>query len=835
MQPGDRIVLTHASHPGDADYTVIKTVKEVLTATTLNVTSTFKTAETTKIGTASILYRIEHAIDDVEIDNASYVTIVGNVITIRTGASGIRTLYESASRVVNYGKIYVGYREMRTDLQSLQTINSTDEIEGALGRLDERNPLAVGVSVALANTGNPIQAFGVASDDLLGHQSARDRLSSRDDIYAIVTVTDPENGLTKSDWVGVISMWKAHCVAYAAYDKAKFRVVLGSYEDLPTEKSSAPPSTTGYTLAGDPASDYDVFVDPAVTTEFVTRGVTDDHLLDVAHAVDAALNTLGSGKTIFASDYAGAKALRGAIGERRIRTTALAKYAGAHAAESCCYAVREPLLRSEGATPKVATTNVAVGEGTGGDATYVKLTKTNAFTGVLVGDVVHVQGCPTVTAYNGGWLVKTYVDASNIVLQLTYSADDTAANVDVYAVNASGASGTASTAPNNILKTGAFTGVAAGDILYVLRDTGTPGNVGMWVITNVVDANNVRVSGGPGNLAASTTTDFAVFSIAKQSNGAASVTVRQRLTRLRDDSASFLSTVRAGEDIEIPYPAATGTTHWDTATTQWPIDAIVSDELLDADLDDLEELAPEDFIAGFNGDCSYRVNIDLNPTSQVEELNTITASLANSRAVMVWPNKVLVSGVQNELTEIQSQQSGQYLACAVGGMVAGLPSHQGLTYLGISGISQIYNSNMYFTDDQLTALRNGGWYVFVQDSEASLPYTIHEVTTDVTTYESGEFMAVKNLDYVSLFLKDIVEPFTGRYNITLETLNLIRSSLVAGIKFLELRIFPRIGSPVIEGSISSVNQNETEVDRVEVYVSLDMPKVLNRVALHLLV
>lgn len=834
--PGDRLVMTKGTDPGVADHTVIKTVSEVVSGTQLKVTSTFKDAEVTALGASSILWRVEHQLDDTEVDKALYTTIVGNSITVKTGSSGIRVLYADASRMVNFGKIYIGYRELRTNLQSMQTINSSDAIEATLGRVDERNPLATGVFVAMSNTGTPIQAYGVESDDLAGHQSARDSLSARDDVYAIVPVTDQENGLTEADWVSVISMWKAHCVAYAAYDKAKFRVVLGSYETLPTEKSSAPPSTTGYTLPGDPSSDYDVFVDPAVATAFVTAGVTDDHLLDVAHATYATLETIADTKTIFSSTYGGAKTLRGAIGEKRIRTTAAKKFSTGHAAEVCAYTVREPILRSEGATPKVATTTVALAAGSGGDSLLVKLTKTNAFGSVAAGDVVHVQGC-TKAAYNGGWLVKSKTDASNIVLYLAYDTDDDEADyVDIYTPAISSYNGDSATGPNSVTKPGAFANVAADDLLFILRDTSNAANVGLWVITNVLSANSVRVSGGADNLLESTgTVEFAVFSSAKASNGNATVTVRQRLTRLRDDAAHFMTTVTAGEDIEIPYPAETDSTKWDTSTTQWKIDAVVSDELLDADLDDLEELAPESFIAGYNGDCSYRVNIDLSPDSQIEELNTITASLANSRCLMVWPNACSLSGVQNELTGVSSVQSGQYLACGVGGMVAGMPSHQGFTFLGLTGVSQIYNSNQYFTDDQLTDLRDGGWYVFVQESAASLPYTIHEVTTDVTTYESGEFMFVKNLDFVSLYLKDVAAPFLGKYNITTETLSLIKGSLEAGLKYLQLRIFPRIGTPVIDGTIERVEQNETETDRIEVYASLDMPKVVNRIALHLLV
>ena len=835
---GDRLILTHTAHAGDAAWTVVKTVSRIVDATNIRVTDCFNRSpnpDTDKIGTANVLWRIEHRLDDQAIDADAYTTIVGNAITIKTSSTGIRVVYEAISWPVNFAKMYVGYRELRTDLQDVLRINSIDDIPTYIGRVDERNPLAAGVSVAMGNTGTPVQAFGVKSDDLTGHTSARDRMSSRSDIYAIVPAT---SSIVGADWVSVHAMWTAHCLAFEDPDKSKFRVVIGSYETLPTEKSSAPPSLTGSTLPGNPATDYyDIFVDPAAETKFVTNGITADLVLDVARSSggDAGMSNVGAGLHIFSSTYAGARRLLGALGEKRARTTTAvgSKWTAGYSAARCCYAMRDKLLRTEDGSPKASLTTVAISEGADAYEGFVQLTKSSGFTGVLVGDVVHVQAAGN-SAYNGGWLVKAVIDTSNIVLHLAYGTTSTAAaNVDIYQPNAFGAAATASTTPNRIVKTGAFTNVAAGDILYVLRDTGTAANVGMWIVTTVISANEVRVAGGASNLAASTTTDFAVFSIATESNGDTLATVRQRLTQLRDDAASFLTTINPGEDIEIPYPSATGTTHWDTPTTQWKVDEVVNNQTINADLDDLEELAPKDFIAGYSGDCPYRINIDLNLDAQVTELNTITTSLKNKRCVMVWPNECYVSDLQNELTKTQNKQSGQYLACAVGGMVAGLPSHQGFSYLGVAGIQQIFNSNFYFNDDQLTALRNGGWYVFVQDSETSLPYTIHEVTTDVSTYVFGEFMNVKNFDFVSLYLKEIMMQFPGRYNIYEDTLGTMKASLEAGVQYLKLRIYPKIGTPILDATVTAVAQLESEVDRVESYVEVLLPKVVNRIGLHL--
>jgi len=237
------------------------------------------------------------------------------------------------------------------------------------------------------------------------------------------------------------------------------------------------------------------------------------------------------------------------------------------------------------------------------------------------------------------------------------------------------------------------------------------------------------------------------------------------------------------------------------------------------------------FTAGFSGDCSYRIAISLNPDSQVTELGSLINSMANMRLIMVWPNSVDLSGVRNELTGVASRQSGQYLACAVGGMITGLPSHQGFTYIGISGITKLYNSNGYFTEDQITDLRDGGWYVFVQDGETSLPYTVHEVTTDVSSYDFGELMSVKNFDYIAANLRDTLQLFTGRYNINSQTLEMMRTSVDNAAISLENRVYPKIGARLLGHDIKSTEQSEQDKDHTKIRVALDLPAVNNVVEL----
>jgi hypothetical protein len=835
VAPGDRLVMTDPANPGDLDYTVIKRVKEVVDATTVRTTTTFKAAEIALLNAAgatpNVLWRVEHQLDDQVVD-AAYYTVLGNEVIVKTGPTGLRLTYESLTWASNFGKVYLGYRELRTDLQKVQEISQASGILSAVGRIDERNPLAGGAQVAMSNTGTGIQVYGVASDDLAGHQAARDGLTTRSDIYAIVPMNDSISGAT---WVTIIAMWKAHVLAFADPAKSKFRVVIGSYDVLPTEKSSAPPSDEGSTeFVGD--ADVDVFVDPHAATNFLTAGITAQHLLDVTHADGTPdLLTVPNGETIFTAGYfaaGGAKDLLGVIGGKRLRAGTAWGPASTHAAldERMDYFVREAILDAEGGTPiaDVDSCNWT-------DDTVVKITKpaSGEFADVQVGDIAKVTGADT-AAHNDGFLVIAKT-ADDISIEMPYAADANTGSitVEVYRPILS-ANDCAFTDDHTITKAAAFTGAAVGDMaVFLVNSDNTTDNRGMFVVTGVTaDTLQVAVDATYKLVDPSSAIINVAIYHTKASRGVAAGTARPRYTRLRDDTASFLTTVSQGESIEIPYPAEVDPLKWDTDVTSWLIDAVVSDEVLDASLTALEELAPKAFKEPYAGDMFYRISIALDKDGQVRELGTITTSLSYYRCLMVWPNECYVASLENELTEQQNKQSGQYMACAVGGMVAGLPSHQGFTYIGIGGIEQIFNSNDYFKDDQLTDLRDFGWYVFVQESETSLPYTIHEVTTEVSTYAFGEFMNVKNFDYISTYMKEIVEQFLGKWNILPETISAITGSLNAGARYLQLRRFPKIGVPLISATIGLVEQ--IEIDRLELYMDILMPKVLNQIGLHLL-
>jgi hypothetical protein len=92
---------------------------------------------------------------------------------------------------------------------------------------------------------------------------------------------------------------------------------------------------------------------------------------------------------------------------------------------------------------------------------------------------------------------------------------------------------------------------------------------------------------------------------------------------------------------------------------------------------------------------------------------------------------------------------------------------------------------------------------------------------------------VKNFDFVSLFFADILDTYLGIWNINPETIGFISASVSGGIDNLKLRKQPRIGAPIIDGTLASIGPSTISADRVEIVVEAQFPAPLNVVALHL--
>jgi len=381
----------------------------------------------------------------------------------------------------------------------------------------------------------------------------------------------------------------------------------------------------------------------------------------------------------------------------------------------------------------------------------------------------------------------------------------------------------------------------AGMVGNVLVLTAPAPNAGNWLLTAMnaagppadfdVAHHSITLSADVGGTAGSQVSTIVSVTTAR------AATTRRPLRVISDALATFTTDlVKATDELQVPNPL-TGTDY--TTTFDYTV-AFIPNE------NDIVLAAYSDVVAAdpIDGDTTlnYRINRDLTKDDMVTELSTIAQSFNSRRTVLVWPDEVTVNGLVDgsktrtvsTTAEDADDQPGYYLAGIVGGMTAGLPSHQGFTNLGIAGVDEITHSTRYFSDTQITKISDAGWFVFAQDTPNALPFCVHQLTTDADTLQTGEYSLVKNFDFIALFFQDILDDFLGIYNITDETMGFLKQAMNTGIDLLKLRKYAKIGAPLNDASITSLAVSTAAADRVEAYMTIDMPKPLNRIGLHLI-
>lgn len=288
------------------------------------------------------------------------------------------------------------------------------------------------------------------------------------------------------------------------------------------------------------------------------------------------------------------------------------------------------------------------------------------------------------------------------------------------------------------------------------------------------------------------------------------------LTAANDDVAFIDDDVDAGDTLNLI------TTEDGEVTETYTVSDVLTDDMLTITpsnpfSDSLMELAS-------SSPVWFTITRDLDKSDQAENIAAISESYGSARYVNIWPDVCIIDDV-----ELPSY----YLACAVAGGVASLPSQRGFTRLSMAGIDGIEHSNDYFSQTQLNTIAGGGTFIFVQDAEGAAPYVRHQLTTDMSSIEYQELSFVKNFDYVSYICRDAMDEYIGIWNITDECLDAIRSSLTSIMETLKLATESKIGAPIIDYNVVSVEQLEDTRDRVEAYVDITFPYPLNTIGLHL--
>ncbi len=227
---------------------------------------------------------------------------------------------------------------------------------------------------------------------------------------------------------------------------------------------------------------------------------------------------------------------------------------------------------------------------------------------------------------------------------------------------------------------------------------------------------------------------------------------------------------------------------------------------------------------------SFYITRTLSKTQRAAAVAAASRTFGSNRVIHVQPDTVVVTvGGRNVVVP------GYYLCCALGGLIAGFPSQQGFTNIGVAGITDLTNSNFTFTRAQMNTMAEAGTFLFVQETSSSIPYVRHELTTDMSVLEYRELQQVKNWDFLSYYYYDKLKSFTGRWNITTDTISTIRQTINASSELLKTKKLPRIGAPLIDAVIDSIGQNPLNKDNLDARLKIKMPATLNYLNLYLVI
>lgn len=234
-------------------------------------------------------------------------------------------------------------------------------------------------------------------------------------------------------------------------------------------------------------------------------------------------------------------------------------------------------------------------------------------------------------------------------------------------------------------------------------------------------------------------------------------------------------------------------------------------------------------VTGTATGVSYYVTRNLTRAQQSAIIAGTSTSFGSKRVVHIPQGAgVVVNGVTRYLP-------GYYLACAMAGLISGLPVQQSLTNIGLAGIVDVQFGNFYFTRAQMDTMAAAGTCLVVQESQGSIPYFRHSLTTDMTVLPYREVQQVKNIDYLSYYFFDLLKGYIGKWNITTDTLQTVRQTLTAGGRQLQDRKLPKIGAPLVDFKIQKLIQDPNNTDRVICELPVKIAAPLNYLNLYLII
>jgi hypothetical protein len=212
---------------------------------------------------------------------------------------------------------------------------------------------------------------------------------------------------------------------------------------------------------------------------------------------------------------------------------------------------------------------------------------------------------------------------------------------------------------------------------------------------------------------------------------------------------------------------------------------------------------------------------------QAYSINVDGVTYSYAKGIELTPTILTNLAREETFILVEVPVPGYIASAAIAGMISGNSPEQPFTNLTVAGLTRVKYSSDTFTEGDLNTMAEGGTYILVQNSEAAPIYCRHQLTTDMTSVENRELSILKSLDYVAKFLRNGLNGYIGKYNISTNFLKLLNMTLQAQILYLVRE------GVVRDIRVVKVEQDEAQKDSVTIILDVDVKYPANYIRITL--
>lgn len=267
IQVDDYIDLTYTD--GDTVLTYSSAIQEVSSD---GKTLTLKRNLPSPDGGATVTAVVKRPTKEDAIIESQFITANEDAVTIKKDVKVSTAVTDTAAQVVS-ATVYLSYRALRRDIANdFLTITSQSNAEAKIGSVNINNPMSVAASlIASAVSDMSYRILPIETDDANGYRQALDILSTNEDIYVIVPLTNDKD---------VVSAYASHCTTLSEPEKSKWRIMYASQE-MPSTKVMVE-INDGQLVKG--STDAECYIKDTANGMFVTNNARVTDFVDIYNA-----------------------------------------------------------------------------------------------------------------------------------------------------------------------------------------------------------------------------------------------------------------------------------------------------------------------------------------------------------------------------------------------------------------------------------------------------------------------------------------------------------------------------------------------------------------------